>query len=111
MGVKIALGSLVYCRRQSVLHIYTLYFFSILLKPVTSAAAWKKGAEQIKGLADSLHTYRLYLEAKNEEMKMNHAMEHPVRTIAEDATVEHRPSVQKVNQQYSLLDALLKEKE
>ena len=44
-------------------------------------------------------------------MKTNHALSHPVRTVAEDATVEHRPSTQKVSEQYLRLNAILKEKD
>ncbi|XP_062616566.1 uncharacterized protein LOC134278262 [Saccostrea cucullata] len=91
-------------------HAETLY--SVLLKPVTSStAAWRKGSKEIQGLADCLDSYSKYLETKNEEMQKTHAENHPARTIAEDATIEHRKPTAIVKQQYLLLDAVMKGKE
>lgn len=50
-----------------------------------------------------------YLESQNNKMKITHSMDHPARTIAGDATIEHRQSVARPNKQYMKLDSVLKE--
>lgn len=91
---------------------YEHHFCSVLLRPITSSTeAWRKGSKEIQGLADCFDSYSNYLKRKNEEMQTTHAEMHPARTIAEDATIEHRTPSSLVKQQYHLLDAIIKGKE
>lgn len=91
---------------------YEYHFCSVLLRPITSSTeAWRKGSKEIQGLADCFDSYSNYLKRKNEEMQTTHAEMHPARTIAEDATIEHRTPSSLVKQQYHLLDAIIKGKE
>lgn len=62
---------------------YEHHFCSVLLRPITSTEAWRKGSKEIQGLADCFDSYSNYLKRKNEEMQTTHA-------IAENATIEHR---------------------
>lgn len=90
---------------------YEHHFCSVLLRPITSTEAWKKGSKEIQGLADCFDSCSNYLKRKNEEMQTTRAETHPARTIAEDATIEHRTPSSLVKQQYHLLDAIIKGKE
>lgn len=79
---------------------YEHHFCSVLLRPITSSTeAWRKGSKEIQGLADCFDSYSNYLKRKNEEMQTTHAEMHPARTIAEDATIEHRTPSSLVKQQ------------
>lgn len=85
-------------------HCQVLY--SLLQKPViNSSPSWRKAAQEIKQLADCLHCYHQYLEKQKEVQQKNQALPHPVRTIADDATIEHRQiSPFGVREKYCLLD-------
>ena len=89
--------------------IYSL-FFSILMKPVVgSSAEWKVAGENIKELAKCLEGYSEYLLEKKESIQSNQNLDHPVRTIDEHGTVEHRRMTSfEVKSQYKLLDQVVK---
>ena len=79
--------------------------YGLLLKPVLkSSAAWVKAHDDIKALADCLHLYMIYLDRQATTQNINHYLEHPVRTVAEHTTVEHRTKRGDVREQYVLLD-------
>ena len=82
-------------------HCQVLY--SLLQKPViNSSSNWKAFGEEIK---HCLHAYHQYLERQKVVQQENQAQSHPVRTIADDATIENRVrSHFKVKEKYLLLD-------
>lgn len=76
---------------------------------VGSSPAWKKAGEVIRQLAECMDAYREYLRKQNETVSHNHSLDHPVRTIDEHATVEHRRmTLFNVKPQYELLDQEMK---
>lgn len=76
---------------------------------VGSSPAWKKAGEVIRQLAECIDAYREYLRKQNETVSHNHSLDHPVRTIDEHATVEHRRmTLFKAKPQYELLDQEMK---
>lgn len=76
---------------------------------VGSSPAWKKAGEVIRHLAECMDAYREYLRKQNATVSHNHSLDHPVRTIDEHATVEHRRSTLfNVIPQYELLDQEMK---
>lgn len=82
------------------------------MRPViNSSKAWQTASEDIKGLADCLSAYRDYLFQQNKTVKHNQALNHPVRTISEDATVEHRNPCNELGlrEEYQTLDSAVKE--
>ena len=83
--------------------------YSLLLKPiVNSTTAWRSAAEHIKQLADCLLAYSQYLQEQLDKVKRNQALDHPVRMIATDATVEHRTKTFFPAKKYQLLDEEVK---
>ena len=79
--------------------------YGLLLKPVlNSSTAWAKAHDDIKALADCLRCYMVYLEHQTSTQNINHYLEHPVRTVAEHTTVDHRTKRGDVKQQYMQLD-------
>lgn len=88
----------------------SFYLCSILQKPImNSTKEWKTGAEEIKSLADCLEAYRKFLIQQNQTIKHNHSLLHPVKTIAKDATLEHRKATPFLQDKYSLINASVKE--
>lgn len=76
---------------------------------VGSSPAWKKAGEVIRQLAECMDAYREYLRKQNKTVSHNHSLDHPVRTIDEHATVEHRRmTLFKAKPQYELLDQEMK---
>lgn len=53
--------------------------------------------------------YSQYLEGQQKATTSYHALTHPVRTIGEHATVEHKSSGVTIKSKYSLLDAAMRE--
>lgn len=53
--------------------------------------------------------YSQYLEEQQKATTSYHALTHPVRTIGEHATVEHKSSGVTIKSKYSLLDAAMRE--
>jgi hypothetical protein len=92
------------------LHSHSQALYSLLLKPVVnSSASWKKAGEDIKQLADCLAAYVNYLNDQSEKSEYNRGLEHPVRTIDEHATIEHRnKSLVDVKAKFRLLDEAVK---
>ena len=81
------------------------------MKPViNSSQAWKSFAEDIKQLADCKMAYKDYLILQNETAKSNQGLPYPVRTIGEDATIEHRKpcNILALKEEYKLLDSIIK---
>lgn len=76
------------------------------MKPVVgSSPAWKRAGEAIRKLAECMDAYREYLKKQNETVSHNHSLDHPVRTIDEHATLEHRRmTLCHVKPRYELLD-------
>ena len=65
--------------------------YSLLLKPIfRSTEAWSKAADDVKQLADCLISYSEHLKMQAQVSSKNQQLDHPVRTIDENATVEHR---------------------
>ena len=65
--------------------------YSLLMKPIIgSSPAWEQAKADIKQLAVCLISYKDHLLVQNEVQKTNQALDHPVRTISKDATLEHR---------------------
>lgn len=82
--------------------------YSILLKPVVnSSEAWKSACDEIKQLADCFIAYKNYLNSQSETVDKNRSLDHPVRTIDEQATLEHRNSSLGVKEKYKLLDNVM----
>ncbi|XP_070559193.1 uncharacterized protein [Ptychodera flava] len=74
-----------------------------------SKPSWVTAHNEIKQLADCLASYQQHLDHQNSEMKKNQSLEHPVRPVSENATVEHRPKVSfLVKEKYRLLDTDVK---
>ncbi|XP_014676567.1 PREDICTED: uncharacterized protein LOC106816458 [Priapulus caudatus] len=83
--------------------------YSLLLKPIiNSTPAWKTAGTDIQNLADCLIAYSKYLEVQLETQCANLALDHPVRTIAEDTTLDHRRAGITIKTKYSLLDSAVK---
>ena len=61
--------------------------------------------DNIKALADCLDQYSTYLGDQASIVAKNRALEHPVRTVEEYTTVEHRPGKPFFNQKYTMLNA------
>ena len=65
--------------------------FSLLLKPVVnSSSSWKIMALEIQKLGESLLSYKEHLNDQLKVQTTNQELDHPVRTIGEHATLEHR---------------------
>lgn len=81
--------------------------YSLLLKPVMkSSPAWCTAHNEVKDLAESFSSYSEYINKKLEHIKGNQNLDHPVRTVGENATVEHRLEAKiGVQKKYSILDA------
>ena len=84
--------------------------YSLPQKPVIRRSSnWRAFGDEIKQLADCLLAYQEYLERQKVVQQENQAHPHPVRTIADDATIENRlksPFV--VKEKYRLLDEAVK---
>ena len=80
--------------------------YSILMKPVVnSSESWKRVGDEIKELADCFEAYKKYLSTQSETVDKNRSLNHPVRTIDEHATLEHRhKNILGVKAKYQLLD-------
>lgn len=75
----------------SQLHSHSQALYGLLLKPVMkSTSSWCKAEEKIKSLADCLNAYKCHLDEQLQVVTKNHEMDHPVRTVGEFTTVEHR---------------------
>lgn len=86
--------------------------YSILLKPVIkSSPSWCRLHDDIKALADCLSHYKDFLNKKAKEISNNHNLLHPVRTVGEFTSVEHRRSCRPcdLDKGYTLLDVALRE--
>ena len=85
-------------------HAQALY--GLLMKPVIgSSPAWQKAKEDIRALADCLIAYKQHLKTQKETQNANQSLDHPVRTIAQDSTLEHREKrVSDIKPQYAKLD-------
>lgn len=84
--------------------------YSLLLKPVVnSSPEWKTESDNFKQLANCMMCYSQYLEGQQKATTSYHALTHPVRTIGEHATVEHKSSGVTIKSKYSLLDAAMRE--
>jgi hypothetical protein len=88
------------------LNSHSQVLYSLLQKPViNSSSNWRAFGEEIKQLASCLHAYHEYLEAQKIVQQENQAQPHPVRTIADDATIKNRRrSNFEVKEKYLLLD-------
>ena len=65
--------------------------YSLLLKPVVCRTdAWKEASINIKQLVDCLSAYHVHLKSQAKTVQRNRLLDHPVRTIDECATIEHR---------------------
>ena len=81
---------------------------SILMKPnVNSTPEWQKAKVEIKSLAQCLSSYSNYLEQKLKDVKENQNLDHPVRTVGENATVEYRPKCSFMKSKYIRLDRVV----
>ena len=98
---------------QQTLDSHSQALYSLLMKPVlNSSPAWKNASCEIQQLAECLKAYKDFLIKQNEIVHSNHALEHPVKTIDKEATVEHRnktPFI--VKHMYSQLDKAVTEAE
>lgn len=66
--------------------------YSLLMKPVVrSSPAWCTAYTDIQNLADCLNSYCQYLNKKLKQIQKNQDLTHPVKTVGEHATVEHKP--------------------
>lgn len=84
--------------------------YNLLLKPfVNSSPEWKTESDNFKQFANCMMCYSQYLEEQQKSTTSYHALTHPVRTIGEHATVEHRSSGVTIKSKYSLLDAAMRE--
>lgn len=86
--------------------------YSILLKPVIkSSPSWCRLHDDMKALADCLSHYKDFLNKKAKEISNNHNLLHPVRTVGEFTSVEHRRSCRPcdLDKGYTLLDVALRE--
>ena len=82
------------------------------MKPImNSSPAWMTAATDIRDLADCLAAYRQHLLTQNETVKKNQNLNHPVRTVAKDATIEHRePCITNtLRDKYVMLDKVVNE--
>jgi deoxycytidylate deaminase len=61
----------------------------------------------MKSLADSLNSYKNYLNKKNEDITYNHTKNEPCKSVAKDATVEHIKKVYFVSPRYTKLDKVM----
>ncbi|XP_070568353.1 uncharacterized protein [Ptychodera flava] len=80
--------------------------YSILLKPVMkSSPAWKSMHDNVQQLAECFRTYKVHLEHQAAMQDKYRNLDHPVRTVAENATVEHRSrATYGVKDKYKLLN-------
>lgn len=80
--------------------------FALLLKPVMkSSPSFSKLHDDIQSLAECFHCYSQHLEDQSKKMTFNHNLPHPVRTVGEHTTAEHRRKISfGVKQKYILLD-------
>lgn len=86
--------------------------FSLLLKPVMhSSQNWSQVSEAIEELANCLHAYSPHLKIQNDVQKTNQESENPVRTLASDASVEHRHRTVFPHARYRALDAAVRDTE
>lgn len=78
---------------------------------MNSTPAWKKFAEDIKLLAESMMAYKEYLKTQNETSKTNQELTHPVRTIGNDSTIEYRQPCNglALKEEYKILDGVMKD--
>lgn len=86
--------------------------YSILLKPVIkSSPSWCRLHDDMKALVDCLSHYKDFLNKKAKEIGNNHNLLHPVRTVGEFTSVEHRRSCRPcdLDKRYTLLDVALRE--
>ena len=76
---------------QSILRTHGETLYSLLLKPIwRRSAAWSEAADDVKCLADCLIAYADHLKSQCEIQTHNQSQNHPVRTINEHASMEHR---------------------
>jgi hypothetical protein len=84
--------------------------FSLLLKPVMkSSPAFIKLHDDIQSLAECFHNYSQHLEVQSKKIAFNQSLPHPVRTVGEHTTAEHRKKTSDVKQKYLLLDKEISE--
>lgn len=92
---------------QSSLTSHSEALVSLLLKPVfRTTPAWSKAEIEIKQLSDCLLAYANHLKMQLEVQVCNQKLDHPVRTLDEHATMEHRHKCALgVRKAYAKLDA------
>jgi len=89
------------------LHSHAEALYAICAKPVMkSTAEWSDAYVHIKALADCFRQYEQYLIKKNTNQTEIHKLDHPVRQLSENCTVEHRAAAMTaVREQYHILDS------
>lgn len=76
---------------QTVLKSHGEALYSLLMKPFCrTTPAWVEMTNHIKQLADCLLAYADHLNVQKDVAVRNQNLDHPVRTIAEHASLEHR---------------------
>jgi hypothetical protein len=85
--------------------------YSLLMKPVAnSSPAWVKASTEIKQLAECLMAYKEHLDQQRIVQTSNQELDHPVRTVGKDASLEHRNKTPfAVKHQFSLLDLAVRD--
>lgn len=76
-----------------------------------SSQNWSQVSEAIEELANCLHAYSQHLKIQNDVQKTNQESENPVRTLASDASVEHRHRTVFPHARYRALDAAVRDTE
>ena len=81
--------------------------YSLCLKPIMkSTEAWNDAYLQLKALADCLAGYKTYLVEQATNQSKIRKLDHPVRTVSEHCTVEHRcKAILGVKDKFRILDA------
>ena len=80
--------------------------FSLCTRPMMrSSEPWEVGYEMIKSLAECFAAYSDYLSHQKEKVQENRMLDHPVRQVSENTSVQtvHK-SVFQIREQYQLLD-------
>lgn len=95
---------------SSVLKSHSEVLYSLLLKPVlNSTTAFKKLANDLRGLASCMKSYAEYLETQNQEQMKRHKLDHPVRNVSEGISVVHSEISVNLDPKYALIDAAVKD--
>ena len=82
--------------------------FSILNRVVFKTNKnWIDFGKLLESLATCLSQYRDYLNAQLDSQQIWHNMDHPIRTIGSDISVEHRPKCQFVSDKFRIFDQVV----